>query len=259
MHAHKSPRSTSAYALVAYVDLCICIRCACTSRLGRPVHVHQLQTRVMHTTRLIVTLTYPLGAPGHKIGVSRKGGGGRRPSGSVRSFSERTMIMSTHAVISHAQNLGTPLVMDIAPHVWESGTSPVRVNLVKTDPEYRACLLCGGEPLYRVVWDTPGAWWGDTHWERYCHACVTRRGIGEGWVRAEQRTGVSLAKAPIADWEREITHRADVGLSLGWGPDVSTPLDRALTMGPIGLRPALAHNNLRALSVTFGVMADLAN
>lgn len=79
------------------------------------------------------------------------------------------------------------LVMDVAPHVWPEGTAPVLVNLVKLAPAdnalYRGCMDCGGEPLYRVTWDTPGAWWGDTHRGRFCHACVTGRGIREGWVR----------------------------------------------------------------------------
>ena len=76
------------------------------------------------------------------------------------------------------------LVMDVAPHVWPTGTAPVLVNLVKAgDSRYRGCMECGGEPLYRVTWATPGAWWGDDHQGRYCHACVTGRGIREGWVR----------------------------------------------------------------------------
>lgn len=75
------------------------------------------------------------------------------------------------------------LRVSLAPHVGE-GASFARINLAKsTRPDWcGGCFLCGGDPLYRVTWDTPGAWWGDTHSEDYCHACVTDRGIREGWV-----------------------------------------------------------------------------
>jgi hypothetical protein len=142
--------------------------------------------------------------------------------------------MSAQAVIVHALKQGTPLVMEIAPHVWPTGVAPVRVNLTKIDPEYRHCFLCGGEPLYRVTWATPGAWWGNTHSEDYCHGCVMGRGVTAGWVRPAPTTpGVSLAKP------------SDSGL------------DRALSIGPIGLGPSLDTNNLRALALTFRVLARL--
>lgn len=94
--------------------------------------------------------------------------------------------MSGQSVISHAPIQAVTMVTGIAL------MAPVRVNLVKTEAAYRTCIMCSGAPLYRVVWDTPGAWWGDTHWERYCHGCVTR-GVREGWVR--RVAPVSLAKA----------------------------------------------------------------
>lgn len=113
--------------------------------------------------------------------------------------------------------MGTNLIMDLAPHVG-TGSAPVMLNLGKTDPQYDGCVVCGGDPIYIVTWSTPGAWWGDSHWERYCHACVHGRGIAEGWVyptpeatRIEYAILVSDGGAWMETGPREIERLATGG------------------------------------------------
>lgn len=109
--------------------------------------------------------------------------------------------MNAHTVITHA--LMGNWVIPVAPHVYQSGVSPVRVNLIKVSPRYRACMSCGeGEPLYIVEWPTPGAWWGNTHSELFCLRCAVRYGRpaerGVSLVKADgtgPRRGVSLIKS----------------------------------------------------------------
>lgn len=94
-----------------------------------------------------------------------------------------------------AQGGDTPMVVDIPPHVYSVGTAPALVNLVKTEAAYRVCGTCSvGYPLYRAVWGTPGAWWGETYWERYCYSCLHGRGAREGWA-IPRPSGVSLRKS----------------------------------------------------------------
>lgn len=129
--------------------------------------------------------------------------------------------MERQSMIKHAPMQVAPvrLVMDVAPHVHpQGGTSPVLVNLIKSTPEYRGCFLCGGDPLYTVVWDTPGAWWGDTHREDYCAGCAAK------WGRPQ---GVSLAKggdpapAPRPALSKTIRlHGGEEGNG-GWYQDIS--------------------------------------
>lgn len=103
------------------------------------------------------------------------------------------------------------LIMGIAPHIREDQrTAPVRINLRKAPPEYHGCFLCGGDPLYTVEWETPGAWWGESHREEYCHSCVQGRGRREGWVREVEVTICSHALIAGERLRRREPHLGDV-------------------------------------------------
>lgn len=112
------------------------------------------------------------------------------------------------------------------------------------------CSVCGAVPLFDAPASVPAhgplCTWCD-------HLAVTRVD-GDQACRAcaGAPAGVSLVKAgdDLAPWERDLLFMADAG-------HLADAVDRAVAMGPIGVGPMLARNDLRALACTLDVMTRL--